>query len=140
MQYTGNALWVIHYFLLGTFTGLIMNALNVVRGLIYASDKRWARSIVWVFVFSAASIAFGVITYEAWYSVLPVVGTVTATIALRISDENTLRKVYVFSVPPWVAYNVIVHSVPGAISSIFTLISIVVALIRYNGFTKNREQ
>lgn len=139
MQYSGNALWVVHYFLLGTFTGLIMNALNVVRGIIYSIDKKWAKSYIWIFIFSALSIALGVLTYEAWYSVLPIVGTVIATIALRIRDENTLRKVYIFSVPLWIVYNAIVFSIPGTVSATFTLVSIVVALIRFNGFTRKKE-
>ena len=90
MQYTGNALWVVHYFLLGSFTGLIMNALNVLRGIIYSLDKKWAKSIIWIFIFCAASITLGILTFQAWYSVLPIIGTVIATIALRIRDENTL--------------------------------------------------
>ena len=122
MQYTGNALWVVHYFLLGSFTGLIMNALNVVRGIIYSIDKRWAKSNVWIVVFCAASITLGILFFQAWYSVLPIIGTVIATIALRIPDENTLRKVYIFSVPPWIVYNALVRSVPGVISATFTLI------------------
>ena len=139
MQYTGNALWVAHYFLLGSFTGLIMNALNVVRGIIYSIDKKWAKSNVWIVVFCAASITLGVLFFQAWFSVLPIIGTVIATIALRIPDENTLRKVYIFSVPPWIVYNLLVRSIPGVISATFTLISLIVALIRYKGFNKNND-
>lgn len=132
MQYSGNALWCVHYFLLGAPTALIMNALNVFRGIIYAIDKKWAKSVIWVIVFLAASVTFGILTFTAWYSVLPIIGTVIATIALRIGDENTLRKVYIFSVPPWIVYNILAHSVPGAVSSAFTLVSLIVALIRYD--------
>ena len=139
MQYTGNALWVVHYFLLGTFAGLIMNALNVVRGIIYSIDKKWAKNNVWIVVFCAASITLGILFFQEWYSVLPIIGTVIATIALRIPDENPLRKVYVFSVPPWIVYNSLARSVPGVISATFTLISITVALIRYKGFKKKEK-
>ena len=136
MQYTGNALWVVHYFLLGASTGLIMNALNVIRGIIYAIDKKWAKSWIWVFIFASVSITLGIMTFQAWYSVLPMAGTVIATVALRIPDENTLRKVYICSVPPWMVYNALVLSIPGTISAVFTFVSIIVALIRYNGFKK----
>jgi|GEM_PF-619067 len=139
MQYTGNALWVAHYFLLGSSTGLIINALNVVRGIIYASDKKWTKSYIWTVLLCIAAVALGVLSFSAWYSVLPIVANVISNIALRIKDENTLRKVYITSVPPWIVYNGIVGSIPGVISASFTFVSIVVALIRYNGF-KKRER
>lgn len=141
MQYSGNALWCVHYFLLGATTALIMNALNVLRGIIYSIDKKWAKSNIWVVIFLIISIVLGIVTFSEWYSVLPIIGTAIATVALRINDENTLRKVYVTSVPPWIVYNVLALSIPGAISATFTLVSLVIALIRYNGIkTKNKNE
>ncbi len=140
-QYLGNALWCIHYFFLGAYTALIMNALNVFRGIIYSLDKKWAKHYAWVFLFAILSTILGIITFDKWFSVLPIIGTVIATFALKISHENTLRKVYIISVPPWICYNLLAKSYPGAISSLFTMISLVVAIIRYREKkTKNTLQ
>lgn len=139
MQYSGNALWCVHYFLLGATTALIMNALNVLRGIIYSIDKKWAKSKIWIFVFLILSTTLGIITFSEWYSVLPIIGTAIATVALRINDENTLRKVYITSVPPWIVYNVLANSIPGAISSTFTLVSLVIALIRFDGLKTKKK-
>ncbi len=140
MQYSGNLLWVVHYFLLGSTTAVVMNALNVFRGIIYSLDKKWAKSKIWIFVFLALSISLGIITFNEWYSILPIIGTAIATVALRINDENTLRKVYITSVPPWIVYNALANSLPGTISATFTLVSLVVALFRYKGFKKDKPK
>ncbi len=130
-QYIGNALWCVHYFFLGAFTALIMNALNVFRGIIYSIDKKWAKHYAWAFGFAILSTVMGILTFDKWFSILPIIGTVIATFALKISHENTLRKVYIISVPPWICYNLLANSYPGAFSSAFTLVSLVVAIFRY---------
>ncbi len=140
MQYTGNALWCAHYLLLGGYTGLALNLMAVARGIIYSLDYKWAKSFIWAGVFSAITIASCFLTYEAWYSILPTVGTVIATIGLRISDENLLRKLVLIAQPPWLAYNLIISSYPGAIATSFTIVSLVVALVRYGGFKRIKNE
>ena len=136
MQYSGNALWCVHYFLLGTYTALALNFIAVFRGIVYSIDKKWARSNIWVVVFCSFTIAFGIITYENWYSLLPTLGTTIATVALRFKNENNIRKGYLAAQPPWLAYNILVGSIPGALTTSFTIVSVFVSLIRYKGFSR----
>lgn len=139
-QYSGNALWCVHYLLLGTYTAVLLNLINVLRGIVFSINKKWAKGIIWAYIFSAICIAAGILTYQNWYSILPIAANVLSTWALEIKHENTLRKVYIFSVPPWIAYNALVGSISGCASSAVTMLSLIVAIVRYDRLEKKEKQ
>ena len=137
-QYSGNVLWCVHYFFLGAWPALVTNALNAVRGFIYSLDKKWAKSNIWVAVFIVLPITaqlillyLKLVDFNTWYSYLPIVATIIAAVALRIPDENKMRTTYITSVPLWIIYNALAGSIPGTLSAAFTLVSLIVALVRY---------
>ena len=81
-----------HFLLLGAYTGLILNGLEVIRYyLLYREDKAWTSSkpvIIGVMVMMALA---GVVTWEGWYSFFPVFATVASTPLLWSRDAKKLR-------------------------------------------------
>ena len=73
-----------------------------------------------------------VLTWEAWWSVLPVVANVAATIGGYTCNGRTIRVVGMFvNSPLWIVYKVIVGSWAGIIDEIITEVSMILSICRY---------
>ncbi len=132
-QFLGNVSFCIHFYLIGAYTGSILNGIGIVRSFIYYfKDKRWASSDVWIFVFSVIFVVTGIITWDGPLSVLPTVAMVLTSISFGIKNPKIVRRVAFPSSPLWLIYNVVKGSLGGVLTECFTMISILVAMYRFD--------
>ncbi len=133
-QCTANALFFLHYYFLGATTGAILNAVAMVRAVIfYFKDKKWADNIFWLWFFCAVSIAVGIFTWEdSLLSLLPMLGMVCTTIGFWVKNPKYVRIVSFPSSPLWLIYNLLKNSYAGAVCEAFNIISIIVGYIRHD--------
>ena len=133
LQVGSSTAWAIHFLLLGAYTGAILNAIAIVRNLLFSFKRyRFFASKWWIAVFSVIFTVVAVLTWEGWLSILPLVGMVTSSFAFFMKDANKLRYLYFLSSPPWLIYDAISKSIGGTITEAFCMISIIIALIRYS--------
>lgn len=136
VQLIACLLFSTHFLLLGAYTGLILNGLEIIRYyLLYREDLPWTGSkpvIIAVMVMMAAA---GIATWEGWYSFFPVFATVVSTPILWSRDAKKLRYAGLFVISPcWIIYNVVVFSIAGILNETLNIGSILISLIRYKGF------
>ncbi|MBQ8310433.1 MAG: YgjV family protein [Clostridia bacterium] len=134
-QMINSALWVVHMFMLNAISGGAMNAIGVARGAVFSqrSEKKWAQSPWWFAVFCALVVGASVLSWvqgDGWLALLPMVGMIATTFALGVSNPFHVRLLSIVSGPCWLAYNIIKGSIPGVITEIFVLCSIVIGIIR----------
>jgi hypothetical protein len=142
MQTVSNLLWMAHYFMLGslpaTFAFLIASTRNVVYG--FRGKYKFADSKAVPALYIVAFIISGAITYETPLDILPTLGMVCASIAFFVKEEKLIRYISVLIALSFFSFGVY----QGSIASIFaegsTLISIIVAMIRYGGFEKYEKE
>ena len=133
LQIISGALFTVHFLLLGAYSGAAMNLLGTLRSLVYSqSDKRWAKSPVWLFVFIAAFSAAGVLTWSGLKSILPLIAMLLTTVSLWLKSPRLIRAVTFPSSPMWLAYNVLVRSYSGILTECFVTTSLTIAIIRYD--------
>lgn len=133
LQMVAGTLFTAHYFMIGQYTGSVLNFIGVARCVVYYNkDKKWAASPVWLGAFIAVSITSGILTWENIFSLLPTVAMLFTSVSLWISNPKYVRLVSFPSSPLWLTYNVHAGSFAGVFVEIFCMISIIVAVIRFD--------
>ncbi len=139
-QLIATALFVVHYALLEAHTGAILNAVAMIRSVVFINkDKAWAKNIAWLIFFCAVSIGTGVLTWDgSIISILPVFGMLFTTVAFWIKNPKYVRMTAFPSSPLWLVYNIRCQAFGGAITEVINMISIIVAMIRLD-FIKKKQ-
>ncbi len=130
-QLAANVAFVLHFGLLGAYTGALLNAVALIRAIVFVNKgKLWADKKIWLFFFCALSVAVGVITWESALSILPILGMICTTVAFWIKTPKFVRLCAFPSSPLWLVYNLINQAWGGVLTEIINMTSIVVAIIR----------
>lgn len=141
MQTFSAGLFAIHFFMLGAFSGALLNVVCTIRAIIFTfRHKKWAGSVIWVYVFSFLSLVCYFITVfvlipeptvkDYVIGILPVLGNVATTIATRLENAKLVRRYAFIASPLWLTYNAFMGSIGGVITESFNIISIITAMIR----------
>ena len=133
-----NGLYVLQYALLGAFTGAILDCLSTLYSFVVGkkSAPRFGKFVNGIAVFiMLLVVSTGVsmaIIRNSWIEVIPVVGTLLQTGGLWFNREQTIRKFALAGAPFWIVYNFISQAYGAALGSTLSVISVVVALVRYH--------
>lgn len=130
-------LWMVHMFMLGAVTGGFMNLIGVTRGIVfyYRGRYRWADSRLWIPVFCVLAVVAGAFSWvqgDGWLALLPMSAMVLTTFSLSLRSPFRVRALTFFSSPCWCTYNVIKGSIPGILTEIFVMVSIVIGILRFD--------
>lgn len=129
IQLLSGVVWTVQYLLLGVLTGAAMNALMAGRNFLF--DKyRTKLLIFWVCML--AILGLGIVTWKNWASLLPILGSAIATIAMWQKSTRRIRYMMLLVPPLWFTYNVIVGSYPGMVGDSVTFISVLVGIYRFD--------
>ena len=128
---SADLLSVIHYFLLGAFTGGLVCSINVVRGILYYNrDSKITSHILCPITFIALNLISCAFSWLGWISLLPAIGSSIGVIGMWMKNPVRIRLVMVPAITLWLIYGVLIGSVQTVVSNIFTLVSIGVGLTR----------
>lgn len=121
----------LHFFVLGAFSGGAINAVNVLRNIIFSQkNKKWARSNIIPVVFMAFTFACAVPTFQSIKDILPIIGSWLAIIGFWQNDVKLLRIFNLAGVTLWLIYGIITVSVSTIICNVLSIISILSALFK----------
>jgi len=142
LQFCSGGLFCLHFFLLDAKVGCMLNLIGVIRAVIFAQCEkhRWARSKIWILVFSVLSL----MTYFASFiffdkefnvlnsltELLPVIGMIATTLAYRERNAARVRRLAIISSPAWLCYNILCGSIGGAVTEGISILSILTAMYR----------
>lgn len=133
-------------FLIGAYTGCIMNITGAMRAFVYSnSDKKWARSPLWMVFFFIVFALAGYLTADAasyWYIfptsfnsywwLFPTAAMLLSTVSFWLKNPTLVRTLTFPASPMWLTYNIASGSISGAVTESFVIISILVAIVRYD--------
>lgn len=124
-------LFGIQYIFLGAYTGAAMNFIGCVRNIFFAQQvKRGKKTIVSRIVFSVFFIIMVAFTWSGSKSLLIGIAKVASTFAYGCKNTVVMRFIILVTSTAWLIYNIQAGSLAGMLCEIFTLGSIIVALIR----------
>ncbi|MBR5238997.1 MAG: YgjV family protein [Clostridia bacterium] len=125
-----------HFFLLGAISGGVLNTVGVLRSFVYYhKDKSFYRPKLFPVLFAVLMLVLGiwssVMAGEGFYAVFVIAGLVINTLCLSLKDPQKIRISVLFTCPMVLIYDIIVHSVGGAIYESVAIVSAIIGLIRY---------
>lgn len=124
-------LFGIQYLLLGAYTGAAMNFVGCVRNYIFSYQvQKGKKTALSRMLFSAAFVVFSLATWSGPKSLLIAVAKVLSTYAYGCTDTVRMRWIILVTSSSWLVYNACIGSIAGIVCEGFTLLSLVVALVR----------
>ena len=134
--------YILQYLMLGAYEGALLDVLGTVSSLL-ASRRDSAflkKHTVWVLPLTdAVMIAAGIALYVNPLSLFPVFGVLLHTTAFWLKDERIIRRVSLAGSPFWLIYNLKMGAYGSAAGDLFTMVSIVIAMIKYKDFQKRNN-
>jgi hypothetical protein len=134
LQMLSSLFWILHFGMLGAYSGMAMNAIGAARGYVYSKkgSASWSSREFWPYVFSVVSAGSCVATWENWLSLLPAVATVVTSFGLWVDEPKTVRRLTLPGSWMWLAYNLVNVSWAGVITECFSTASIFIAMWRFD--------
>lgn len=132
VQFVSYLCYTIHLLLLGAATGGISYIINTVRSFCLGSKKAFLKGKTMCCIICVLQMITLFLTWEGWWSVLPVAANIAATLGGYTHNARKIRVVGMFvNSPMWIVYNFIVGSWAGIIDEIVTEISMILSICRY---------
>ena len=136
-------LYVVQYLLLGAFEGALLDTVAFFISLLCRNREKGFIKDHFLFTVIAANLAivgFGMITYKDIFSLLPILGVIFETLALWLINERSIRIVSLLGAPFWLVYNTLNAAYGSSAGNIITLVSITVAIIRYDILKQEKKR
>lgn len=142
-QFFGSILFATNMFMLGKTMGGLLNAVGILRGLVYMNKDKLKHINLWTSLFFTLYIAsyvatFSVLGQEATtrnllVELLPLIGMMATNIGFVMKDAKSVRYSAFVSSPSWLLYNCLGEpTIGGILCECFSIISATTALIRHD--------
>lgn len=134
LQTLGCVCFCAQFALLGAYSGCLSLLINIIRNIMLTryTTSRVVRWKGWIAVFSAATLALALFTWDGWISLLPVAGTVAGTVGYWSNNARKIRLANLAVTSPcMLTYDVIVRSWGGALNETVAILSIVISILRF---------
>ena len=143
MQLIGSVFFGISYFMIGAFVGGLLNAIGMIRAIVYWQRERFrAEKIYWVYGIGAACIGVYVLSFAVFgveasaknlaVEVLPVIGMIITTVSFYLGRARAVRFIGIANSPLWLTYNLFNFNIGGIITECIALVSIIIGIVRYD--------
>lgn len=132
LKFISDVLWGAHYFMLGAYSGAVLNGINMGREVIFQlkTSKKWAQTPIWAVVFIVINLTSTIFSWQGWQSLLPAVGASIAVVGLWCAKPLTIRLFSLPSTTCWLIYAILSGTVSGIICNVIQLTAIFVGLRR----------
>lgn len=131
----------IHYLLLGGYTGMLANfASCLTNGCYYFRIKKGKSTLPFQIIFGAMFVVIGALSWHGLISIFVVLAKLISSVALGIKNPRIIRILNLISNPCWLVYNIYVGSIAGIITDSLVTISVLIAVIRLDIFSKKETQ
>ena len=130
-QCFGSLFFVLNFFMLGAYTGCLLNLVNILRAVALASGKKLRHGAVHLLV-HLLYIGVTVLTFDGWLSLFVLAPQIVATYVMWQGNGKHIRYVQLFFVSPiWLTHNIIVTSIGGIVCEIFAITSTLISILRF---------
>jgi len=127
-----DVFWVIHYYLLGGYAGMIPNFVGIFRELVFIQrkDKKWANIIIWPILFILINWGLAIRTFSSIYNLLPITASTFVTVSLWINNPRLTKLISIPISIAFLIYDIFVASYIGIINESISVVSIVIYFIK----------
>ena len=133
-----NLLWAVHYIMLDAKSGCACSV--IAAAMIFASyfkGNNKFMSGIWVpLIFSVIFTVFGLLTYQNWVSIIPIVGNILVTFAFWNDNEYKIKSIFVIVAFMWTVYGGLIGSAISVIGQSMSFVTNLTFIIRHR---KNKD-
>ncbi len=137
-----RVLYVLQYLLLGAFEGAVLDVVALlVSVLAQKKDTGWLKNHPKATIIGANLfvVVMGLLFYKNIFSLLPIAGVLFETGAFWLNKEKQIRIISFFGAPCWLVYNLVFSAYGSAIGNVMTMVSIGIAIVRYDILKQKNE-
>ena len=129
---SADLFWSAHYICLGAFAGVIPNFVGIFRELVFINRKRYkfASLAFWPVIFIITNLTLGVLSFDAWYDILPVTASAFVTVSLWIDNPKLTKCISIPVSSAFLLYDIFVGSYIGVVNESIAIFSIILFFIR----------
>ena len=134
-QTASTASLCVSYLLLGTYAGMIVYALAILRNLViyYKKDVKLFSYRFWPYVFALVMAASGIFTWQGPISLLAVGALIINTLFIFSPNTQNLRRSIPLTASMLIVYNICVKAYGGIACELIGITSALIGLYRYRG-------
>ena len=140
-QLFGALFFAINYFMLGAYIGTLLNGIGLIRAILFLKKDTFRTDRVsWLVVFAVAYVGAYLLTFTVFdkpptvfnlvIESLPVVAMFATHLAYRYNSPKTIRRFCLISSVSWLIFNVIHLAIGAILCEVFSLASILIAMVR----------
>ena len=141
-QCLAAGLTIIHYLMIGGYSGMAMNMVGFVRCLCLGSKKPLATgrlALIGILAFNAILGCF-TLPSEGLIGLLPIIAQLIGTCSLWTRNNRTIHLIQLLLLSPaWATYAVVAGSLSGLLNEILTVLTILYYFVRYHGQHPNEH-
>lgn len=141
LQMIGTTLFAINMYMLGALSGCLLNSIGVLRTVVYMQRDRKGfpvKAITGAFILMYAVsyvLVFTIFEKEPslinfLVELLPLIGMSALTVGAALTGTKAIRVCAFVNSPCWLIYNCINFVIGGILCEIFTIVSVILALVR----------
>ena len=138
-----RVLYVTQYILLGAYEGALLDIVGFFISLVCSQTERgFVKKHFWpiLILSNLVILAVGAFTYKNIFSLLAIFGVFFETLALWLKKERHIRIVSIFAAPCWLLYNFQSRAYGSVVGNVITLVSLAVAILRYDVLKKEKKE
>lgn len=142
MKTLSELAFVVQFAFLHAVSGFVMNICGCIRNLTFAYLVKKDKKInVFIAFFVIIDIVVGALTWINVLSLLAICGDIIITIACSMKNPIKVRYLSIPGSICWLCYDVIYFTLGGIVTEIFSIISIIIAIVlkRNNSLSKKEE-
>ena len=139
VQMLSSVLFTVHFTLLyasgrpDAATAGALNGLSLFRNGLLLLTEKWRTEKETALIagfFSAAVIAFGILTWSSWVSALFIAAMVLVTVSMSVRKPNVLRLLMLTAAPFAFVYDLLIGSAGGSVNEAVSFTSALIAFLR----------
>lgn len=126
--------WVVYFLLQGDFVTALTNGVCVFQAIVFMQREKhsFANSKIWLFIFIAFQIAIGIIFWQTWKNIFPLIGSMLEVTAYFIISRKAYRLLGVVFALFFVLNSAFNLYYVSLINDVAVCISSLIAIIRYD--------
>jgi len=133
VKFSADVLWALNYFFIGAYTPSALNCIAMLRETVffYRTKKKWAAHRLWLLFFIAVTVISGLLTWNGWICLLPMVGSIFIVISFYLENPLYTKWIGVFANGMWLVYVSLIGNVPAIIGNCFFVASAIIGLFNH---------
>ena len=135
-----DLLWAAHFFVLGEYSGGLVNLVNTVRDVIFAyKGKKRTGHIIIPIIFCIFTLLSTLPTFAGVKSIFAVVGSCVAVIGFWQTNVERLRIYNLAATILWLLYGLLTFSISAILCNLISIASILISFTK-NSVIKEKER